>query len=375
MKRLVMLTMAVAVMIGFAQTGFAAGKSLTGTWEITIEAVRDSGRPPEVPKTLTFRMEWLDTGRQVFGSMETSRWVGQHDGLTLKFQVFSHGNNDRDVKRGGIQLGGNVDLRQITAQSGGGEPTWTGVGCGLEPAAGVKAFETFKVSARRVSTAPGGVVGINWCELFNLNELLQEIFDDTFFHPMDVCSAEKNGEGFYLFGSVGPGNIAHPYAAVTTYYPWDWHAVCSSRDYSFAINAGGNIATIQMVIDGLQAYTAFLNYLGLDATTIGDDLLSWYTTYGEFAISIGYSMESGFTTMYINTGSATNTAICDAIVNSATGQAIQKVFDHGKGFAVKCGTSITDSYTLRRTAVPAGLYCNSPVIFVYLFGTINVVYD
>ena len=106
------------------------------------------------------------------------------------------------------------------------------------------------------------------------------------------------------------------------------------------------------------------------------ELLSWYSQYGEFALSVGTSKNTGFTTLYVNTGVNARPGICSAIQNSSVVSAISRVFSYGSGFAVKCGSSIDDTYVLRRSVVPdPTLHCSTPIGFLYLFGTINVRYN
>ena len=381
MKTRALYSLIMAVVLGFstgawaeeAVTPLASWRSLTGIWEITLTSLTDSGQPVTPSKPTVFQMPWTDTGAFVLGSIETDRWVGRRDGDRLSITVLSQGNSDRDAKQSGLEVTGNIELQKLWTRS----PSWQGDGFGLEPAEGIKAFETFNISARRVSTETGATVqGTNWCEEIDLNKIVQACFTDIpFIRPMDVCTVQKNGAGFYLFGSVAPGSGGHPYGAATVYFPWQSTGLCTSREYGFTLQSGGNISTIQELITALQAATALLNYLHIDASTIENELLSWYNQYGAFAISIGYSMNTHYTTMYINTGSGANPAICNAIENSSIGQAIRAVFNRA-GFGVMCGNSISDNYNLRRSIIPDLTFqCSTPVSFLYLFGMINVTYD
>lgn len=98
----------------------------------------------------------------------------------------------------------------------------------------------------------------------------------------------------------------------------------------------------------------------------------------QFAISLGVSTNTLFVTLYITLGENVSSNVCSQIQNSALVRDIQAVFDRGHGFTIKCGQSIGDTYDLKRQIIPSftwPLDCTTPVMFMYVLGTINVNYN
>ncbi len=124
------------------------------------------------------------------------------------------------------------------------------------------------------------------------------------------------------------------------------------------------------------AFSDLLSYLHIAPSDLGQELTNLFNTYGDFAVSIGYNHKTGSVNMYINTGSNAQAGICNAVMNSKIANAIYKAFDRGNGFYHYCGGTIEDQDYLTRDIIPdPTLHCSTPMVFIYLFGTINVQYD
>ena len=366
---LVSLLFVVLANFVMAQEATAApeGVPVTDLWQFTFTGTGDSGSP----SSRTFNVQLTQLGTLVFGSVVLERWVGENKNGTLSIRTLSQPAKGKQAQQGGPVMTGAFDLHKNASGN------WKGEGYSMAPGVQSKLpFETFTVTAMKLHPNSGQQpLSIDWCSLLDINEIVQQIFDETFFHPMDVCSADIDGGGAYLFGSVGPGNEEHPYAAVTVYFPWE-KVVCSSRTYGFAITSQGRYASAQDIVQGLVAFSDLLSFLHIAPSDLGQELTNLFNTYGDFAVSIGYNYNTGSVSMYVNTGSNAQAGICNAVMNSKIVNAISNAFDRGHGFYPYCGGSINDQNHLTRDIIPdPTLHCSTPMVFIYLFGTINVQYD
>jgi hypothetical protein len=376
------LTLGIA---GMTCTGSAVAKSqhdpppkaeqweLTGVWEFTLTGMSLQGDLyPEA--TSVVQVKLYDTGNQLLGMLGPDRLVGFREGKTVSLTVHSNGENDFDVKAGGIQEAGEMRLKLVN------KDTLTGQGVSMSPAEGLSGFDVFQVTAIRtdleepVSWSPSEL-----CKDLDLGDIIADIFGDLsdgIFEPMDPCDISKDGEGYYVFGTNGPG--PRLYATTTIYFPWKWDTFCSVRDYGFSVSSGGSAGQVQTLLDDLKDAEKLLAYIGIDASSLVNELSFLFDHYGEFAISFMYNMNTGFTTMFINLGLDTpyTSEVCYDIQWNPVVQKIKEAFDLGGGLNIKCGHNLTAGANLKRSVIPDyKLQCSTPVGFFYLLGTIEVNYN
>ena len=369
------LTLGIA---GMTCTGSAVAKpqpwELTGVWEFTFTGMSLQGDPyPE--DTSVVQVKLYDTGNQLLGMLGPDRLVGFREGKTVSLTVHSHGENDFDVKAGGIQEAGEMRLKLVN------KDILTGEGFCMSSAEGLSAFEVYRVTAIRTDLEePVSFSPSDLCKDLQLDDIIADILGDVtdgMFEPMDVCGISKVGEGFYVFGRNGPG--PRLYATTALYFPWKWCANCQLKDYGFSVSSGGSAGQVQTLLDDLKDAEDLLAYLGItDAKWLVDELTYLFHEFGEFAISFMYNMHTGFVTIFINLGLDTpySSDVCYDIKWNPVVQKIIKAFDLGGGLNIKCGHNLTAGAHLKRSVIPDyKLQCSTPVVFFYVLGTIEVKYD
>jgi hypothetical protein len=291
-------------------------------WEFTFTGMSLQGDPyPE--DTSVVQVKLYDTGNQLLGMLGPDRLVGFREGKTVSLTVHSHGENDFDVKAGGIQSVGEMRLKLVN------KDTLTGEGFSMIPGEDVSAFEVYQVTAIRTDLEePVGWSPSELCKYLHLDTIIADIFGDLsdgVFEPMDTCDIGKDGGGYYVFGRNGPG--PRLFATSTLYFPWE-SVVCSVRDYGFTLRSGGQAADVEELLQDLQYAEELLAYLGVDASWLVDEVRSLFETYGQFAISIMYNKRTKFVTIFINLGLDTSTTVCDDIKSS---QLVKKVEERPRG--------------------------------------------
>lgn len=371
---LVVLALSVQA-LSLASAPAQGAKPLTGDWTFILKPMDAQGNPAQ--DGISLQMSLQESGSLVYATWGGERLLGHREDKKLHLQFLSHGVRDTDVKSGGVQNVGGLELK-LKAND-----TLEGEAVVVTPGEGADVFTRFEVTARRgqrsVGWSPGSI-----CNDLHLGDLVSYVFEDATeeaFAPMNACDASKDGGGYYVFGHTGPGDPSRPFATTTVYVPIElsgcpfYH---SDRTYSFTISNGGTIDTVQELEAALQAAARFLALFHVNAETFIQHVDAAFSQVPQFAISIGPSTNTYFVTLYINLGDNVPSSVCSQIQNSALVQDIQQVFDRGHGFTIQCGHSISDSYDLKRQIIPSfdwPVDCTTPVLFMYVLGTINVNYN
>lgn len=372
-----LLTLAVALQpFVHASTPQEDSKRLTGDWNFTLTPLDANGNPGQ--SNISIQMSLQESSSMVYATCcGGERLFGNREGKDLRLQFLSHGVTDRDIKAGGVETAGGMDLKVKDNKTLQGEAVVIATG------EGVDVFTRFAVTARR------GQGGVGWspsniCEDLHLGDLLSDLFSDATdeaFAPMDVCDANKNGGGYYIFGHTGPGDPSRPFATTTVYVPVElsgcpvYH---SDRNYSFSVCSGGTIDTLEQLEAALQNAAKFLALFHVNAQQLVNDVDAMFSQVPQFALSIGVNPYDLETTLFISLGSNVSTDVCATINNSPLVADIFHAFWRGHGWHVLCGQCVTENYDLRRQIVPSfewPLNCTSPVAFMYILGTVNVNYN
>lgn len=184
---------------------------------------------------------------------------------------------------------------------------------------------------------------------------------------MGGCGLQKNGKGYYIFGSTGPGSIA-PFLTQTVYYPY---AVdfCNSEKYRFHVRLKKQNWSVTQLAEKLNGspLLAVLKIPGIEQ--LSNEMVDFHNKFGGFGFSIGYNIVNKHTALYVNTERGSDSDIQNHKLT-------KMVYDAVKGLTVNhyiyTGNDISDSWHL---TVSAALVCNAPLVFTYLFGTNDVEYD
>jgi hypothetical protein len=355
--------------------------SLTGLWSFKFSLVVDFDDESAGSQQIVTNVWLYEVGNTVFGTMGAAEHiVGSRDGINLSLDIVSFGSNDRDAKKDGIQQVSKMTLKLVGGNL-------IGEGVSLSPEPGIQAFEVYRVTAKRLigrakaggdsSEALPGLPG--WlCDA--LTAFLQKVFSRAtagLFAPMEVCDPSMNGRGYYLFGDTGPG-AGREYGTVTIYVPWETLSFCPQDSlYAFTIHSKESYTPIDSLLSVLEKASELGDFFSIPLSDLVQKVRSFFDTYGNFAVSLGISTNTGSIYVYVNTSSGASEDICNKIANSTLVQAIREAHSlFGKEVGVICGHDIKDTFTLRTSAVPVqNFLCNTPVIFIYLLGTINVNYD
>ena len=334
----------------------------TDLWKFTFTETGSSASQ----ETYTFNAELTQYGDLVFGSVISDRWVGKKEMGKLSITILSQPAKGNKASQGALAVSGAFDLRK------GASNAWKGEGYRMTPGADTQApFQTFTVTATKL---PAGSeerpYGIDWCSLFHFQDLFNYIYSGIPVNPIQGCSLDHNGDGYYLFGTYAPGS-GGSVAAATVYFPYEVSG-CNSRNYGFAIEAGDKYQSSDAALQALKNDTAFMNYIQLSSSDV-DDLALVYTLYGDFAVSIGYNSNTKSVNVYISTASGSQSGLCDAVQNSSVLASLKQRLDKGGGVFVYCGSNIQDTDHLEYHWDPTS--CATPMLFIYCFGTIHVTYD
>ncbi|MFN2441163.1 MAG: hypothetical protein ABR517_00620 [Thermoanaerobaculia bacterium] len=199
-------------------------------------------------------------------------------------------------------------------------------------------------------------------------------FTGGWFVPMNACNPKINGGGYYLTGDVGPG--ARFFGTTTMYVPVEL-AACSSRKYSFTLRNQGP-TTWSKIVDWLVTDSAGKQiWSRLTAGNIAiTQLENLYTKVGDFAVLLGYSTKSHNATLYILNPNGNCSAIQNDPLVVAAKNAVSGIMPHLGNLEVICGGSeVSDTWQLNRSPSPSAGACNTPVVFVYLIGNLDVKID
>jgi len=395
--RKVLILFTVLVMTGMMASAAQGESSLSGVWQFTLTGTYNGSDPAEPLNRTVFSIALQEVGSYLFGTIEQEHLLGVREGNNVSFRILSHGWQAGDDKNMGVQNRGEMRLKLVHHKY------MKGDGIGLEPAIGSAALETFAVEAVRTGplesgTGEDGTAGsiIKWCELLQVDTIVSFFFGKKSpVKPCDLCTIRADGGGFYAFGQVCPGSAIKPFLRATVYVPVEV-STCQTRAYSFNIIAEGLLWTVDDLINELQLETEELQLLGIkDVAKMATELTEFVRQYGDFAISLGHSFNTGNSSLYISLPTQSDAA-CSSLQNTSFFQDIKNKFPA----TVLCGPNIKDTWQLRRSIVPgkkcgSSLICRCPVmcpsdalssvthsdgcntgvLYLYLFGTMKVKFD
>jgi hypothetical protein len=346
--------------------------SITGEWTMRLVPIIDStmeGQPIEFPVTL------LEIEGTVLGRAGFLTFKGIRNGNVIDLEVHQVCEEQRDqaatirlnVESASLMRGPAVHL--VMEQ---GAPFAVDHVTFTRPSGSSMAVSTdaFDVDPSLV-VAPESLVG-DLCGM--VVGQITSAFTGGWFVPMNACSPKINGGGYYVTGDVGPG--ARFFGTTTLYTPVEW-ASCSSRKYSFTLRN-----------QGPTTWSKILNWLQTDAAgqqiwsrlTGGhhgvSQLEDLYKHAGNFAVLLGYSTKSHNASLYIlSPDGHCSTIQSNPLVNGVK-NAVSGIMPHLGNLEVICGGSeVKDTWQLTRSPYPSASACNTPVVFVYLIGNLNVKID
>ncbi|MBN2639939.1 MAG: hypothetical protein JXR65_12725 [Bacteroidales bacterium] len=194
---------------------------------------------------------------------------------------------------------------------------------------------------------------------------------DGYFRPMSSCYGHKDGGGYYAFGHEGPGSILPVYTQ-TVYVAWEW-SWCKVRKYDFQIKLEGEALGYEILkttIKENEPNFRIIEKLGFDSFENFEVALNdFHEKFGDFAISMAYDTYTHNISLYVN-------HVSGSALESSAHSLVQTISDnlkpHSNGVNVYSGHTIEDSWHMKRSDFGV---CNSKIIFVYLFGTNNVLYN
>lgn len=347
-------------------------ESITGEWTMRLVPILDAtmeGRPIELPVTL-LEIEGTVLGRAGFLTLQ-----GIRNGNVIDLEVHQVGQEQRDqaatirlnIESSSLMRGPAVHLVMEE-----GSPFAVDHVTFTRPTGSSMAVSTdaFDVDPSLVA-APESLIG-DLCGM--VVGQITSAFTGGWFVPMNACHPKINGGGYYVTGDVGPG--ARFFGTTTLYTPVEF-ASCSSRKYSFTLRN-----------QGPTTWSKILNWLQTDAAgqqiwsrlTGGhhgvSQLEELYKKAGDFAVLLGYSTKSHNASLYIlSPHGSCSTIKSDPLVN-AVKNAVSAIMPHHKNLEVICGGSeVHDTWQLARSPYPSASACNTPVVFVYLIGNLNVKID
>lgn len=348
---------------------------ITGLWTFKLSLLEDFDDDSATTGTETLVSVWLiQNGNTVFGTGGQEYFMGSRSGLDLSLEILSKGSSDSDAQNGGIEQVCTMSLRLTNRD------TLIGRAVGLTPADGMNAFEMFRVTAKRVAGATVAEADSSipsWiCDAFT--SIIQDILSAEtagLLAPMSACDPSKNGGGYYFFGHMGPGG-GRKFATTTFYIPFEW-AACSTRTYDFTIQAKDAFLSLSELKSIINDAKELGDFLHIDLSSLINEVESFYNTYGNFAVSLGISAHTENVSVYVNTSDDTSQDVCNNIINTELIQTVREIAgDLGHDVDVFCGHDIHDTWSLVRSPVPLPtMVCNSPVVYIYLLGTINVNFD
>lgn len=194
------------------------------------------------------------------------------------------------------------------------------------------------------------------------------------FVPMAACDPSQDGGGYYLFGSTGPG--ARMIFTTTIYYPWEDVSgySCESREYGFTYSFTGT-SYFSQLISFLQSIenNPLFSWLP-DIAELINTLTDFYEDNGDFAIIGAYNTNTGSLNFYcVCTNQQTGVSILENSVIQTLLSIVAALTGNGS-YNEMSGNPIQDSFSLSRNDM---LYypCNTPLIFMYIIGTMPVQFN
>lgn len=212
----------------------------------------------------------------------------------------------------------------------------------------------------------------NWardlCDLdYSALSLVVGYLTDGVIRLMGNCGAHKFEGGYFVFGHYGPGSLL-PAWTQTVYYPMEW-SFCKVRKYHFDVHYVEPIRDIQALLFLLRQSENFCRNLGFDNM---DTLIAltndFYNKYGHFSITMAFSELTHQAGFYVNVANDDHNAHEHRLL-----QIIKNKLDHYfRQTFFYSGKYIYDTWHIRRSDF---FVCSIPLVFCYLFGTIEVNLD
>ena len=358
-------------------------ESLSGKWTFKlspdkshkdtnmVKGIRGSEQD-EYPAEINDIFLYEDNEGQIVGDHHYFRFKGKRDGNNVNIDVYSYkdGFVKEDVATSEMNL---ISSMKLTVDDYG---NLKGSGYYHDSVEFAEAKdETYFVNAYKrnnISNAKQANALNTICDISSkVDSYVINGMTDGIFHPMGNCYLSKNGGGYYVFGHIGPGSLL-PIYTQTIYYPFEW-SWCKVRRYNFVIRQDGNLielTALKYLIKHKPPTPDFHTKLGYGTPDqLNNAIDNFMTQYGDFAISLGYSVLSNNLVIYVNhtKGSdygATHHPLVENLKGSY-GPHFNKVY-------VYAGADITDHWYLRRSEVGV---CNSPLLYCYVLGTMQIRYD
>lgn len=195
-------------------------------------------------------------------------------------------------------------------------------------------------------------------------------------HPMSGCHKRKDGGGYYMYDNVGPGSI-FPIWTQTAYVPVEW-SFCKARHYTFHIKKESDNIEIEDLLNYIEDHGHhLLKPFELEAISeLNDEIQDLHDKVGHFAISVGYNTRSRNGEIYVNIKNYHHSHHDIVKGHKLIRNLYNKLSEHvDNDPIIKVGENLEDKYLLRRSPVPVAQPCNTPVVFIYVVGTIKVKYQ
>ena len=238
-------------------------------------------------------------------------------------------------------------------------------------------YDTYRISARKIGNITSRDLhtfptSINPVELIcnKVTSLMSQLIGyitDNYFRPMENCWGHKVRGGYYVFGHIAPGNLQAIYTQ-TVYFPMEW-SFCKAKKYHFKLEYNSVINKISELEEMVGYYPHWLENVGFN--NLGEfntQAESFTQQYGNFALIVGLSLLTRKISIYVINESGNPNAHTHPFVTTVK----NKISVHFRGVNISSGRNITDKIHLKRSDF---FVCNTPVLFCYLFGTVNVKLD
>jgi hypothetical protein len=371
MYRRGLLLAVISAMLSAVPAG-AREVDLTGVWQFRLTPIFEPSHPDEA-QAIQNELVLYDRDGALGGFTSLYQIHGKRSVKEVSLRIFQQNMSSYALSYASVEgkVTGPDTIKGTCMMS---NPSWGVEGISVADFLAVRT-EKGAASVMGKVTVSQQEVGINWqklCEEFGVDAIIGNLFEDMsegVIVPFNICQLSKDGGGYYTLGTTGPGRT-RIFGTATTYVPVEW-ACCDSREYSFNVSNAGSLGDIADVLKALQVATKLLGYLHVDIAFIDTAVQDFFNTYGDFAICSGTSTRDGNSSIYIVVSNSS--ADCEAMQNSELVQIIKKVVP--KISDVYCGNSINDNFYLRRSPFPLSNPCNTPVLFVYWLGTLNVKFN
>lgn len=339
---------------------------VSGTWRLELAPHSEPQPDEQEAQAVTLHeVVMSQNGAVVEGSLDVFTLQGIISGDTIEFYVTA------EADEGSMDPVSHFTVNMLD------QDTMVGSGLIIEPdSKGPESTGFFEITGVRTGDAPMSKVSFNdiyreVCKTVgNVGSFVAGLLTKKAFRPMGGCWAQKNGNGFYMFGSTGPGSM-FPVWTQTVYFPFGF-AACSVRTYHFDIRLGDRVKSYNELLKAVRGVGPFLEVLGYKGMSLFTDHVSdFMDKHGHFAVSLGYSTRSHNVSVYVNVSKNSSSAANHPMIKKIV-RGLNKIGLGLSEIEVFSGSKISDTWRLRRGPVAA---CATPVYFIYLFGTNEVKYD